>query len=143
MDNQFYVYLPSDSSITHFPENTVSSFRTYLPQTLNLSGKNWYVALHSIVYSTDINFDSNSNIKDEIFVYTNFVKPSIVGDSFQSILSVFKYNKKGIFEPALVYHPVIYDYLQTINITIRNQLGQPIKFKSGRVIITLQFKAEL
>ena len=43
----FYLTLPSNSSMTTFPDNTVANFRVKLPQTLDLSGR-WEVGLTEI-----------------------------------------------------------------------------------------------
>ena len=45
----FYLTLPSNSSMTTFPDNTVANFRVKLPQALDLSGR-WEVGLTEIQY---------------------------------------------------------------------------------------------
>ena len=46
---QFYLHLPSNSSLDKFPHNTLTEYRVSLPQTLNLTGE-WEVALTEIHY---------------------------------------------------------------------------------------------
>ena len=46
---QFYLHLPSNSSLDKFPHNTLTEYRVGLPQTLNLTGE-WEVALTEIHY---------------------------------------------------------------------------------------------
>ena len=45
----FYLTLPSNASMSIFPENTTASFRVKLPQTVDLSG-DWEVGLYSMTY---------------------------------------------------------------------------------------------
>jgi hypothetical protein len=45
----FYVALPSNASLSTFPDNTTTSYRVKLPQAIDLNG-NWEVGLFSITY---------------------------------------------------------------------------------------------
>lgn len=47
MKDQFYVVLPSNSSMRYFPHNTTTRFTTQLPQQIRLQGE-WVVALTEI-----------------------------------------------------------------------------------------------
>ena len=47
MRDEFYMVLPSNSSMDVYPENTTTSFMTYLPQPVLLTGS-WVVALTEI-----------------------------------------------------------------------------------------------
>ena len=49
MESEFYVTLPSNSSIEYFPDNKTSNFVTKLSRTLQLDGE-WEVDLAEIVY---------------------------------------------------------------------------------------------
>lgn len=49
MEGQFYLTLPSNSSMNVFPNNTLSDFTVNLPQPLDLTG-DWVVALSEIQY---------------------------------------------------------------------------------------------
>ena len=46
---QFYLHLPSNSSLDKFPNNTLTEYRVCLPQTISLTG-DWEVALTDIHY---------------------------------------------------------------------------------------------
>ena len=46
---QFYLHLPSNSSLDKFPKNTLTEYRVCLPQSIMLSG-DWEVALTDIHY---------------------------------------------------------------------------------------------
>lgn len=47
--NNFYITLPSDSSMQYFPSNTVTHFRTHLSEKIDLRGR-WVVGLSEIKY---------------------------------------------------------------------------------------------
>ena len=49
MESEFYVTLPSDSSMQYFPDNKTSNFVTKLSRTLQLDGE-WEVGLPEIDY---------------------------------------------------------------------------------------------
>ena len=46
---QFYLHLPSNSSLDKFPSNTLTDYQVGLPQTISLTG-DWEVALTEIHY---------------------------------------------------------------------------------------------
>ena len=49
MESEFYVMLPSNSSMQYFPDKKTSNFLTKLPRTLQLDGE-WEVGLAEIDY---------------------------------------------------------------------------------------------
>ena len=49
MESEFYVTLPSNSSMQYFPDNKTSNFKSKLSRTLQLDGE-WEVGLTEIVY---------------------------------------------------------------------------------------------
>lgn len=67
---QFYITLPSNSSMIYFPNNTLNAFTTRLPKSLDLKGE-WEVGLSEIHYprtwhniqgeDVHITFESNEN----------------------------------------------------------------------------------
>ena len=59
----FYVTLPSNSSISHYPDNTLTKFTTKLHQTLQLEGS-YEVALSEIMFP--YNWIPSLNLKIEI-----------------------------------------------------------------------------
>lgn len=46
----FYLTLPSNSSFAYFPDNTLTNYKTQLPQVINLSEGEWEVGLVEIQY---------------------------------------------------------------------------------------------
>lgn len=51
--SDFYITLPSNSSLDHFPNNTRAQFRTKLPREIHLTG-NWVVGLSDIMFPTSL-----------------------------------------------------------------------------------------
>ena len=49
MESEFYVKIPSNSSMQYFPDNNTSNFVTKLSRTPHLDGQ-WEVGLAEIVY---------------------------------------------------------------------------------------------
>ena len=49
MMSEFYLTLPSNSSMKYYPENTLTSFTTRLPNSIRLEG-DWDVGLVEIQY---------------------------------------------------------------------------------------------
>jgi hypothetical protein len=47
--SHFHVTLPSDSSMSYFPDNTIAHFTTQLPETIQLDG-DYEVGLAEIIY---------------------------------------------------------------------------------------------
>lgn len=50
MEDNFYVWLPSDSSHLYYKNNTLSKFTTHLTQAIDLSREKWEVGLAEITY---------------------------------------------------------------------------------------------
>lgn len=83
-----------------------------------------------------------------LFVYTDIVRTSIVGDSKSNLLRIINYDqtyaiknitKSSIFNP-LLFIPVNKHYIDNISIKIRDYSGNPVQFLSGQVIVILVFK---
>lgn len=61
MKDQFYLVLPSNSSMKYYPENTVTHYITQLPKTLKMPGE-WVVALTEIQFPrTFLHLDESNN----------------------------------------------------------------------------------
>ncbi len=61
--DEFTIQLVSNSSLGIFPTNTLSSFKTFLPEKINLEG-DWYVGLLEITYPSQI-----KNFTDRVKIY--------------------------------------------------------------------------
>ena len=60
-NEQFYVTIPSTTSIDEFPANTTNSFKSRFPQRLQLNGSHWKVALSGVTLP-----DTTENIVDRL-----------------------------------------------------------------------------
>ena len=63
---QFYLHLPSNSSLDTFPNNTLTEYRVGLPQTASLAG-DWEVGLTEIRYPHTCN-NVQGNFQDLFYV---------------------------------------------------------------------------
>ena len=63
---QFYLHLPSNSSLDKFPNNTLTEYRVCLPQTISLTG-DWEVALTEIHYPHSWN-NVQENFKNRFYL---------------------------------------------------------------------------
>lgn len=115
--DQFYITLPSNSSMRFFPENRTCCYITQLPRSIELTGV-WEVGLAEIHYpltiaANEISWDKYPTVMTEIrprvyeatkvkpraeiqpkipsclmFVYCDLVEPRIVGDVYAPLLRV-------------------------------------------------------
>lgn len=85
----------------------------------------------------------------DLFVYSDLVYPTIVGDSSCELLTIldgqtekdFGAHCCEIFEDAW-YHPLAKTSFQEIRIYIRTDTGEPPNFRFGRVNLRLSFKKD-
>ena len=93
---QFYLHLPSNSSLDKFPQNTLTENRVSLPQTITLEGE-WEVALTEIHYPHSWN-----NVQE------NFLNRFLLRNREQS----------GVWEAIIIppgHYSSIDDLITTIN----------------------------
>ena len=89
----------SNASAQLFPDNTLSSFRNFLPKQLNLDGQ-WELAISEISYPS---------------MYQNVTERKLIFfDKKLSKLSEFNYLKPG-------FHPSITDIFEAMNILIQER----------------------
>ena len=80
-----------------------------------------------------------------IFVYFDVVEPRIVGDIMTSLLATVPIEGSHgdyIHEQfeKIHYHPLIRKNFSDVQISLRNDQGETIKFKKGKVVVTLHFR---
>jgi hypothetical protein len=82
-----------------------------------------------------------------LFVYSDIVSPSFVGDSYTQLLrlveipSDYKFGDQvKITYPSTYYIPVLVKEFDTIEIDIKDDTGENIPFEFGRSILTLHFR---
>jgi hypothetical protein len=85
-----------------------------------------------------------------LFVYTDIVKPSFVGDSFTQLLRLVQIPSNATFGdqilityPNTYYIPLMTKDFETIEIHIKDDTGKSIPFEFGRSIIVLHFRRKL
>lgn len=101
---------------------------------------------YEIIKDTKINdVDMNAGIHT-FYVYSDIVKPSFVGDTYSKILRVvqvpnvkFGDSVKEIFDTPH-YYQLSSKEISSIEIDIKDDTNNPIKFRFGRVVVVLHFK---
>ena len=115
MNNQFFIILPSNSSMDLFPNNKTSNFKVNLPNNLELNCSKWEVALSEIQFQhTWYNIregrnvivkDLNSHENETVGVKTKITIPAGHYSSVEDILS--KLNRNNYTEKnsqSIHYH---------------------------------------
>ncbi|KAJ8030236.1 hypothetical protein HOLleu_26584 [Holothuria leucospilota] len=103
MAAHFYVTLPSNSSFQYFPDNTLSSFTTQLPEPILLTGS-WEVALCEIQYPfnwhnvTASNCRIRLNDREICFPHGYYDTMQDVIDKFHELLTEDERNNVKIYQ---------------------------------------------
>lgn len=92
--------------------------------------------------------DLYRSIPPSLYVYTDLIEPSIVGDVETPLLRIVPidlnnysyYRTKSVNFSPTRFLPLLRSSFQTIRIDLRDSLGNPIAFEHGRLIVTLHFK---
>ena len=83
-----------------------------------------------------------------LYVYSNIVEPQIVGDVQVPLLRIVPVRERSKLHNQvesfqhLQYLPVKNDNAETVEIDIRRDDGSAVSFQSGKVVVTLHFKAD-
>ena len=84
---------------------------------------------------------------NSLYVYSDIVYPSIIGDTTGPLLRVVHVPPKTTFGQQVTeyfdppyYHPLAHFNFQEITCYIRTDTGVPPSFRFGRVVITLHFR---
>ena len=82
-----------------------------------------------------------------LYLYTDVVYPSLVGDSFAQLLRVIEVPRKYKFGETVNikyekphYYPLMLNNFETISISIKDDSNNLIPFKFGRCTLVLHFK---
>ena len=97
---------------------------------------------HQFVNDYDVDIRGG---RHTLFVYSDIVEHSIVGDSVQPILGTAALRAEPgeivVYEPQILdWTPLRSNQFQTIRIYIRDEVGEKIPFRGGRVIVTLHLR---
>ena len=92
--DSFKIYLPSNASFDHFPNNTPSNFQTHLTDPIQLNGE-WEAGVESIFYSKKIG-DEKETVK--LSFDCKVERKHYITDSYPYKFSLIKDNKWQIFD---------------------------------------------
>lgn len=145
-NNDFYISLLSNNSMDRYPNNTLSSFTNHLAQPIDLSSDDWQVGI--------VEFECNKapSVKGLVTlacVYTDFIKPQLIGNSLTRYLRIVSMKNASINIQIIQFKPVQYcpidqKYLESISILIANLEGKNIDFDPSTTptYILLHFKRQ-
>jgi hypothetical protein len=111
-----------------------------LAEVLAMPNRDWSQMMMVSEQGIDVNRDCN-----QLFVYSDIVQDSIVGDVkaplLRSVIARGRYGEsvRDIFVKPM-YMPLKSNYFDTIKISIKSQVGEPVKFNYGTSSVTLHFR---
>lgn len=102
--------------------------------------------LVKVIYASNRPPDVHGSLT-ALYVYCNLVRERTVGDSVVSLLRVVPSCGVQGEIVDIAFHPVQYlpmnqNFFDTVEINIRDDVGRPVPFQSGRVIITLHLRPQ-
>ena len=125
----FKLYLPSNASHHHFPNNTSSHYQTQLHEPIHLEGK-WEVAAESIYYSANIGDEKETA---GIYFSIKAKEARIVNDVYDYSFKVSPENTwlgfRGVTIPMRNTVSSVIQDLNNANATILSHAGHLFKFK--------------
>ena len=116
----FYITLPSNSSLEHFPNNTRAQFKTKLPREIHLTG-NWVVGLSDIMFPTTLALPSETI---ETIKISFFMTQSFYDEPEDPLIKAFHTDVRNFQSPA--------DLIAHINYKIPEDRKDKVKFKVDR-----------
>lgn len=143
----FYVYLSSDSSEKMHPDNKKTAFTVELATPIELDPKyEWYVALCEAIFPNVIDRlytgISVTNVnKGPIFVYTDLVRTSSVGDSDNKLLRIISLPRAHQTFTDRFYIPVVRERINQISVLMTDRRGDkyPLSTNTTPVVLVLHF----
>ena len=116
--SDFYITLPSNSSMKHFPENTQSSYRTKLSAPLILSGDDWEVGLSEIfIPKSWYNIDGHNNA----YSITSDVEERIPREPEERVIDVILETDMNILDFCFKINNEIVKRLNSDNVKFQPQ----------------------
>jgi hypothetical protein len=141
--HSFYIYISSEDSSDYFTNNAYD-FTVYLPETIKLSDKQWFVGIAEIQYSLTPQHNENM-----IEIYSDICAGSIIHEKRRPILRniTLLNNRRNVtlhknFNP-IIYIPIIKHEIRQIRMYINLPNSQSASFMRGFTRCTLHFKASL
>lgn len=133
----FYLVLSSDSSLSEFPQNSLSKFSNILPSEL-LIDNTWSVSLQSIIIAAKVNVE-------EICVHLKQINKKITINDHDTVLRTFireKREKKTYFEAIRrEYYKLTDSILNNFDILLTDSDNKQLQLSSDQpTFIKLKFK---
>ena len=80
-----------------------------------------------------------------LYLYCNVIEPRTVGHTLAPLLGVIPVKEKSGVNVAkryekLQYYPVLKKNISDIHISLRDDQGKAIRFRKGKVVVTLHFR---
>ena len=134
------------------PENCVFTFNDGVHETFGFADAQYVGAPKKkpVVFKSNNPMKQNLSEISNFYIYSDIVEYQVVGDEKAPLLRIvpigelsksLNFTSKIFDSPH--YIPVARNNLDTIEIDIRNHLGQPILFTSGEVVVKLHFKRKV
>ncbi|KAK3745101.1 hypothetical protein QZH41_015087 [Actinostola sp. cb2023] len=142
----FYVRLPSNV-ITTEHENTAWDYLVPLPYPLNFTELDEWTVTVTSVFLPPL---GKQNAFDNVFIYSNLVTGTLVGDVETPLLCTVD-MKAGLAEGVtlggvlrepeqLMYCPLRVGYIESIRLILRNEFGSTLTvFDRGQTVVVLHF----
>ena len=133
MASDFYLVLPSNSSMDIHPNNTLAQYITNLPRRISLYGE-WECGLTEIHYPHDWYNVRNARmvVEHEESVHNVYLDDGYY-DSPETFVEALNIDK-----PSRVKFS--YREFGSIETEIRDDTGRPVPFERGKVTVTLHFR---
>lgn len=139
---QFYVWLPSNSSIDVFPSNTLAEFRVHLPQSIQLTG-DWEVALTEIQYPHSWNNVREIHLQNHFYVGKIDEMPTVCtlpAGHYSSLKSIID-KLNGIIKATKFKDKVEFSY-EELNRKVTAHVEKGYRVFCGHIRTMLGFNTE-
>ncbi|KAK3731366.1 hypothetical protein QZH41_007158 [Actinostola sp. cb2023] len=142
----FYVRLPSNVVTTDY-KNTAWDYLVPLPHALNFTDLDEWTVAAASVFLPPLR---KQNTFDNVFIYSNLVTGTLVGDAEVPLLCTVD-MKAGAEEGSglggmlrepeqLMYCPLRVGYIESIRLVLNDEFGKTLKvFDSGQTVVVLHF----
>ena len=136
--NEAYITVLSTASRDYFPDNSPHIFANKLQKPLNLDG-NWVCAL------CDIQFIRPTSVSRNLWIECDFCSYSVIGGTECPLmrrvpLSGTQGQLTDMSFSNLYYIPVNRDYIETVQINIKDDSGEFPSFDNSPVICVFHLK---
>lgn len=128
-DSGLYLFLPSNSSKTFYPDNVISKYTTKLVQPLTLNpGSRYQIGLAELIIPSSA---LPSQIDSDLYCYSSICTQNYVGDSYGRLLRIIRLdNKRDNYEFCQIYFHDLESNFQIhhIEIFLADQKGKKFPF---------------